>query len=187
MTVFNPHFSISIKTANALVRIEAVRQRIDFLPIHPSILLSLRESAKLQYYAKNLPAYYDAISIGPSHNYYMGRADADITKWVEYFCLGMAESFEAIARRAEIGAKQGVSDQYMDLRTLDAMQRKCLELLQKSNEIASSDIQALFNYKPRSATALLSGWVSEGFLVITDPSRRTRKYGLSESYKHLLD
>ncbi|MFN9420014.1 MAG: Fic family protein, partial [Pirellula sp.] len=47
MTVFNPHFSISTKTANALVRIEAVRQRIDFLPIHPSILLSLRESAKL--------------------------------------------------------------------------------------------------------------------------------------------
>lgn len=360
----NPHFTISNKTANALVRIEAVRQRIDFLPIHPSILLSLRESAKLhsthystfiegnrltheqvgqvvatsqhfpgrdrdeaevkgyyaaiheleatvarkgtvteltiqtlhalvmgggkkgvkptpyrqsqnvirdsatraivylppeskdvpklmkqltkwlkdtenkeipcairagvahyqfatihpyndgngrtarlltnlilhlggydlkglysleEYYAKNLPEYYDAISIGPSHNYYMGRADADITKWVEYFCIGMAESFEAIARRAEIGAKQGVSDQYMDLRTLDAMQRKCLELFQKSNEIASSDIQALFNYKPRSATALLSGWVNEGFLVITDPSRRTRKYGLSESYKHLLD
>lgn len=47
MTVFAPNFSISTKTANALVRIEAVRQRIDFLPIHPSILLSLRESAKL--------------------------------------------------------------------------------------------------------------------------------------------
>ncbi len=32
-----------------------------------------------EYYAKNLAAYYQAISIVPSHNYYLGRAEADIT------------------------------------------------------------------------------------------------------------
>ena len=38
-----------------------------------------------EYYVRNLGAYYEAISIGVSHNYYRGRAEADITKWVEYF------------------------------------------------------------------------------------------------------
>jgi Fic family protein len=41
-----------------------------------------------EYYARNLGAYYEAISVGKSHNYYMGRAEADITKWVEYFVEG---------------------------------------------------------------------------------------------------
>jgi Fic family protein len=38
-----------------------------------------------EYYARNLGAYYEAISIGDSHNYYMGRTETDITNWVEYF------------------------------------------------------------------------------------------------------
>lgn len=47
-----------------------------------------------EYYARNLEAYYEAINIGESHNYYMGRAEADITKWVEYFVEGMTVAFE---------------------------------------------------------------------------------------------
>ena len=47
-----------------------------------------------EYYARNLGAYYEAISIGESHNYYMGRAEADVTKWIEYFVEGMAVAFE---------------------------------------------------------------------------------------------
>jgi Fic family protein len=31
------------------------------------------------YYARNLESYYEALSVGPSHNYHPGRADADIT------------------------------------------------------------------------------------------------------------
>ena len=42
-----------------------------------------------EYYAQNLEDYYKAISIGPSHNYYLGRAEADITPWVTYFIKGM--------------------------------------------------------------------------------------------------
>jgi Fic family protein len=140
-----------------------------------------------EYYARNLAAYYEALAIGPSHNYYMGRAEADITAWIDYFCLGMASSFEAIANRAEEAAKSGITDKHVQLRSLDAMQRKCLELFQKSDVIASRDIQAFFNYKPRSATALLSRWVEQGFLVVRDPGLRTRTYALTDPYKKLLD
>ncbi len=49
-----------------------------------------------EYYARNLGSYYEAISIDESHNYYLGRAEADITKWVEYFIEGMAFSQQII-------------------------------------------------------------------------------------------
>ena len=52
-----------------------------------------------EYYARNLPAYYAAISVGPSHNYYLGREAADITDWIEYFIGGMAESFDKVAQQ----------------------------------------------------------------------------------------
>ena len=140
-----------------------------------------------EYYAKNLGAYYQAIAIGPSHNYYFGRAQADITPWIDYFCAGMARSFEAVAERAELAASAGVSDKHIQLRALDPMQRRCLELFQTRKEIASSDIQAFFNYKPRSATALLARWVNQGFLIITDPGLRSRKYALAKQHRKLLD
>ncbi len=49
-----------------------------------------------EYYARGLGAYYKAISIGPSHNYYSGRAQADITQWFEYFMEGTTVSFEKV-------------------------------------------------------------------------------------------
>src|SRR6185369_13798995 len=51
-----------------------------------------------EYYARDLGAYYKALTVGPSHNYYEGRAKADITEWVEYFCEGVALSFESVRR-----------------------------------------------------------------------------------------
>ena len=60
-----------------------------------------------EYYARNLGAYYEALAIGPSHNYYQGRAEADITKWLEYFCDGVAESFENVKKRAREAAAGG--------------------------------------------------------------------------------
>lgn len=49
-----------------------------------------------EYYARDLGSYYEAISVGSSHNYYEGRAQADITKWIEYFIEGMAVAFEKV-------------------------------------------------------------------------------------------
>lgn len=65
-----------------------------------------------EYYAKNLSAYYHALDIGPSHNYYHGREEADITEWIEYFCVGMLESFKKVhahAKRAKSRAANNAS------------------------------------------------------------------------------
>ena len=45
----------------------------------------LKGLALEEYYAQGLKDYYEALTVGPSYNYYMGRAEADITRWVSYF------------------------------------------------------------------------------------------------------
>lgn len=54
-----------------------------------------------EYYAKNLQGYYKALSIGKSHNYYGGRAEADVTPFLDYFLEGMGISFRSVRQQAE--------------------------------------------------------------------------------------
>ncbi len=139
-----------------------------------------------EYYARNLGAYYDAISVGESHNYYMGRAEADITKWIEYFVKGMAFSFESILRYMSEAGKKGISDQSGLLKKLDPRQRKALELFGQFEVVTSLQIGELFGYKARTCAALCAQWVKEDFLSVVDFSNRGRKYKLSDRYEELL-
>lgn len=52
-----------------------------------------------EYYVENLNAYFDAISLSPSHKYYEGRVENDMTPWVQYFVEGMAVSLEKALER----------------------------------------------------------------------------------------
>lgn len=139
-----------------------------------------------EYYARNLGAYYEAISVGESHNYYMGRAEADITKWVEYFVHGMADSFENVLKRMDEAKGQDSLDQSFLIRKLDPKQRKALELFQEFEIITSRQIGQLFGYKPRTSSVLCASWVKSGFLVVVDPSNKGRKYSLSTEYQNLV-
>jgi Fic family protein len=132
-----------------------------------------------EYYARALGAYYEALTVGPSHNYYLGRAEADITRWVEYFCRGMAESFESVRNRAAEAA--GSVDASPWLRKLDPRQRKVLELFRERDTITSHDVERLFTISQRTARLLLKQWADAGFLVIADPSKKGRKYALAKS------
>jgi Fic family protein len=132
-----------------------------------------------EYYARNLSAYYDALSVGPSHNYYEGRAKSDITKWVDYFCQGVADSFERVKRRAQEAADAGGNDQSPQLRKLDARQRKALELFRQSDVITSRDVEQLFGISQRTARNILSRWVEDGFVIVVDRAKKSRRYGLA--------
>lgn len=139
-----------------------------------------------EYYARNLGAYYEAISIGESHNYYMGRAEADITKWVEYFVEGMAVAFENVIKRMTEANMKGLPDQSTLIRKLDPRQRKVLELFHEFETVTSRQIGDLFGFKPRTSTQICSNWVEEGFLEIVDFSNKARKYRLSKRYEELV-
>ena len=140
-----------------------------------------------EYYARKLGDYYDALSVGPSHNYYSGRAEADITSWVEYFCEGVADSFEKVRLRARSAAADGKRDQSGVLRQLDPRQRKALELFRDRAAIRSGDLEELFGISQRTARNLLAAWVKRGFVAVADPAKKSRKYSLSGEYERLLD
>lgn len=139
-----------------------------------------------EYYARNLGAYYDALTIGPSHNYYLGRAEADITPWVEYFCQGMADSFSNVHLRAREAADSGAGDMAESLRQLDPRQRKALELFRETAFITSRNVEALFGISQRAARNLLAAWVRSKFIDIADAGKKSRKYSLSSRFSALL-
>ncbi len=139
-----------------------------------------------EYYARNLPVYYEALAVGPSHNYYLGRAEADITNWVEYFCQGMAESFENVQKRAEEAAGGGAKDFSPLLRRLDPRQRRTLELFRETETITSREVEKLFGVSQRMARNLLSAWVDAGVMVVADPAKKSRKYRLAGEFRDLL-
>lgn len=136
-----------------------------------------------EYYAQNLPAYYEGLTIG-SHNYYTDRADSDITVWVEYFCSKMVESFKSVKKHAMKAQKVGKKDVSQQIRHLDDTQRNVLTLFKSKAFITSSDIQKLLKANPRTVRDLAKKWVESGFLVIADPSKKARKYSLSEDFDY---
>jgi len=140
-----------------------------------------------EYYARGLRDYYEALTVGPSHNYYMGRSQADITRWVSYFIEGMAVSFEKVRDQAKSESARGAKDQSRILRNLDARQRKALTLFRRSREITAKEIGALFGFQPRTAALLCQRWVESDFLEMVDPARKSRRYRLSHAYEALLD
>jgi Fic family protein len=139
-----------------------------------------------EYYARELNAYYEALNIGPSHNYYLGRAESDITKWIEYFVEGMAISFENVLARMSDVKNRGAEEQADLLRKLDPKQRKALELFSLFEIVTSQQIGALFGFKSRTSALLCKNWVAIGFLDIVDFSNKGRKYRLSKKHSFLL-
>lgn len=139
-----------------------------------------------EYYAQNLEAYYNALDVGPSHNYYLGRAEADITPWIEYFIEGMAVSCEKVLKRMVTEAKTGKEDQEVLLRTLDPKQRKALDLFNDATTITAHQIGELFGFKPRTSAQLCKNWVKDGFFEIANPSNRNRSYRLGKNFKSLI-
>lgn len=139
-----------------------------------------------EYYARDLHAYYDVIAVGPSHNYYLGRAKADVTAWLEYFVDGMADAFSKVEEKAKEAQNRWETDKSPALRNLDPRQRKALTLFSRQKVITSNDLAALFIFAPRTARLLLQKWTRQGFLVVADPSKKARKYKLSSEFEKLF-
>jgi Fic family protein len=139
-----------------------------------------------EYYAQNLNAYYDALSIGTSHNYYFGRIDTEITSFVEYFCHGMSLAFSAVRRQAINAAQRGVHDFSPLLRKIDPRQRRLLELFRQQGIVTSEEIAFHLGLSPRTIVALCKEWVASGFLELHNTSRKSRSYRLASDYENYI-
>jgi Fic family protein len=139
-----------------------------------------------EYYARDLKAYYEALSAGPSHNYHLGRAEAEITGWIAYFIEGMATSFDKVHAQAKRESLTGAADRSQLLRTLDGKQRKALTLFEQSRTLTAKELAELFGFQQRTAAALCRRWVAEGFLVVTDSSKKARRYRLNDELEERI-
>jgi cell filamentation protein, protein adenylyltransferase len=126
------------------------------------------------------------LSAGPGHNYYVGRAEADVTPFVEYFCVGMADAFARVRARAEEASRGGAVDQSPALRDLSPQQRSALGLFRRSRVVTSKDVAAYFRMKRRAASLLCAKWAHEGFLAVENPSTKGRTCRLAERYEALV-
>jgi hypothetical protein len=77
----------------------------------------------------------------------MGRAEADITKWIAYFIDGMADSFEKVYAQAKRESEKGVKQNPKLLRNLDARQCKALSLFQDFREVTAKQFAELFGFQ----------------------------------------
>lgn len=139
------------------------------------------------YYARKLEDYYNALDVGEGHNYYVGnRAEADVTGFIEYFVRGMADSFAKVREQASKQKSLGQRDQSSTLRNLSPAQRQALELFRNQAEINAKDVATLFEVSQRQASRYCQQWVEQGFLIVSDAAKKSRRYRLSPEYESLF-
>ena len=142
-----------------------------------------------EYYAKDLGSYYQALSIGNHHNYYMGRAKSDITSFIEYFCAGMAKSFESVRKNivASLQNKGDESDKSDLLYHLDERQKRALDLFLKQKIITTKDVALLFGLSIRAANNICNKWLEAGFVEASSEAKKNRGYFLGKKWRKLVE
>ena len=172
----HPYYDGNGRTARLLTNLVLHKSGYDLKGIY-----SLEE-----YYARNLQAYYKALTVGESHNYYFGRAEADITAWVMYFCAGMADSFAKTRLKATEASKSMKKDQSPLLRELDQRQKQALSLFKKSKYITTREIADVLDVHTRTALNLCNRWCDEGFMIQLGEAPKSRKYELADKWIELV-
>jgi Fic family protein len=143
-----------------------------------------------EYYAKNLQGYYNALTVGNSHNYYFGRAEADITPFIEYFTEGMAIAFQRVREKALSYKEMEIASIPMyhteKLRELRPEQRQILSLFQKSKEVNLQELADHLGINPRSASGIIKKWIERDFIQIENNSKKARTYVLDKQWEQIV-
>jgi Fic family protein len=139
-----------------------------------------------EHHARDLAAYYNSLAVHPHHNYYEGRADADLTPWLEYFMRTLAQVFGAAREEAVRLLKEGVLAEPEALRRLDPRARVVLALFAKAERITTAEAAEALGLSARMTRTLLQQWVADGWLAVANPSNRARAYALSAAYRRYI-
>ena len=140
-----------------------------------------------EYYARNLTGYYEALTVGRSHNYHLGRAEADVTGFLAFFCEGMADAFSAVRAQAAKAAQRGAPDRAGQLRRLDPRERRLLVLFRRHGTATAAQIAEHLGLAQRTVVSLCRSWLKTGFLELKNPSRKNRSYRLGNSFEFLIE
>jgi Fic family protein len=139
-----------------------------------------------EHHARDLAAYYHSLETHPHHNYYEGRAVADLTPWLAYFIDTLRAVCGAAAEEVKQLGNHSTPAVPELLRRLDARGRRVLALFTGQETITSSDVAHLFGITTRMARLLLGAWQEQGLLTAIDKSNRARAYKLVEKYRKMV-
>lgn len=139
-----------------------------------------------EHHARDLERYYGALVTHQHHNYYEGRADADLTPWLAYFTELLAGVFVLAQEEALSLARQPLPTEPEAVRELDRRARLVLGRFTRSDHITTSEVAQILGLSERMTRNLMQDWVSTGFLEVADPSRRKRAYRLSAIYRQYI-
>jgi hypothetical protein len=139
-----------------------------------------------EHHARNLEKYYQSLAVHQHHNYYEGRANADLTAWVEYFTELLARVFMQAKDEALKLVKGGVPAVPGQLRNLDRRAKVVLSLFAKNDRIVAQDVVGVLGLSSRMVRVLLNNWVNDGWLVMAVKSNRNRAYTLSAQYRQFV-
>lgn len=133
-----------------------------------------------EFHARDLTAYYASLQTHPHHNYYEGREGADISGWVEYFIRTLAAAMESVR---EI-AKQSGDDPAKEstaTRLQDPRKQRVMALFAKKDKVTAHEIAAILSLSPRMARVIIQNWVKEGWIEMSEQSKKLRNYTLKRT------
>lgn len=139
-----------------------------------------------EHHARDLASYYSSLAVHKGHNYYQGRAQADLTAWIAYFTSLLAKVFTQAKDEAVKYARKGVPQEPEQLRRLDHRARIVLSLFAKKDKITAPDVAQALGLSSRMARILLQKWIKDGWLVVADAANRSRSYGLSAIHRQFV-
>ncbi len=139
-----------------------------------------------EFYDKNINNYYNSLQMGLHHNFYFGRKDADITRWLEYFISTMANTFEAVGNRVkEIYTNS--KEQINILDTLDKRERWIANYILNNGKIKAKHIAVHFKINLDTANNWIKQWVNKEFLIRENNKQiRNVDYILTKKYQNKI-
>lgn len=139
-----------------------------------------------EHHAKEIGKYYRALETHPHHNYYEGRAEADLTGWVDYFVSMLLKAYEGV-KTETAGMKKGEKKIDADLfRQLDRRAKIVIPLFKDNAEITSGDIANILRVSRRMAGNYAGEWIKKGIIEIANESDKARTYKLSKRYEEIF-
>lgn len=108
-----------------------------------------------EHHAKDLSAYYQALAVHPHHNYYEGRESADLTPWLDYFLLTLAEVFAATGEQAE-RYLAGQTEESASLRKLDPRARTVFGLFARLETVSTAQMARALGLSDRMVRVLVA-------------------------------
>ena len=130
--------------------------------------------------------HYKALETHPHHNYYEGRAEADLTGWVDYFVSMLLKAYEGV-KIETAGMTKGEKKVDADLfRQLDRRTKIIIPLFKDNAEITSGDIANILRVSRRMAGNYAGEWIKKGIIEIANESDKSRTYKLSKMYEKIF-